>query len=95
MNNEFLKMQKLAGLITEGESNENYWQSETNVELLKKILSKIEKLYEEINDASGYVIEDDTYDLVFDTIIEMNESSITGAEDDIKKLLDELDDTEE
>ena len=41
----------------------------TNIELLELIASKIDAVRDEINDLSLKVVEDDNYDLVFDTIV--------------------------
>jgi hypothetical protein len=43
----------------------------TNIELLELIASKIDAVRDEINDLSLKVVEDDNYDLVFDTIVSM------------------------
>jgi hypothetical protein len=43
----------------------------TNIELLELISKKIDDVRDEINDLSLSVIEDDNYDLVFDTIVEI------------------------
>ena len=41
----------------------------TNIELLELIASKIDAVRDEINDLSLTVVEDENYDLVFDTIV--------------------------
>jgi hypothetical protein len=41
----------------------------TNIELLELIASKIDAVRDEINDLSLKVVEDENYDLVFDTIV--------------------------
>jgi hypothetical protein len=41
----------------------------TNIELLELIVSKIDAVRDEVNDLSLKVIEDVSYDLVFDTIV--------------------------
>jgi hypothetical protein len=43
----------------------------TNIELLELIASKIDTVRDEINDLSLKVVEDVSYDLVFDTIVSM------------------------
>ena len=43
----------------------------TNIELLELIASKIDAVRDEVNDLSLKVIEDVSYDLVFDTIVSM------------------------
>ena len=41
----------------------------TNIELLELIASKIDAVRDEINDLLLTVVEDENYDLVFDTIV--------------------------
>jgi len=43
----------------------------TNIELLELIASKIDAVRDEVNDLSLKVVEDVSYDLVFDTIVSM------------------------
>lgn len=43
----------------------------TNIELLKLISKKIDDVRDEINDLMISIVEDDNYDLMYDTIVEI------------------------
>ena len=43
----------------------------TNIELLELISKKIDDVRDEINDLSLLIVEDDNYDLMYDTIVEI------------------------
>ena len=43
----------------------------TNIELLELISKKIDDVRDEINDLALSIIEDDNYDLMYDTIVEI------------------------
>jgi hypothetical protein len=60
----------------------------TNIELLKLILSKIEKVRDEINDLD--VVEDENYDLIFDTLCTRLESDLCNAIDTVNELIDDV-----
>jgi hypothetical protein len=98
MNNEFLKMQKLAGIITENKVksklNEADVNNMNNIQLVQFILSKVESLREEIVDLTYDVKDEDNYDLVFDTLSTEVESDLINLIDTLNLLVDDLDDLE-
>jgi hypothetical protein len=64
----------------------------TNVELLQLIKSKIENVRNEINDLSLNIVEDQNYDLIFDTLSTELESDLCNAIDTINLLIDDVED---
>jgi hypothetical protein len=62
----------------------------TNIELLELIASKIDAVRDQINDLSLQVVEDDNYDLVFDTIIDMT-SDLEGTSSTATMIAEEID----
>ncbi len=98
MNNEFLKMQKLAGIITENKVksklNEADVNNMNNIQIVQFILSKVESLREEIVDLTYDVKDEDNYDLVFDTLSTEVESDLINLIDTLNLLVDDLDDLE-
>ena len=63
-----------------------------NLDLLKLIQSKIEKLRDEVNDLTNLVDESDeeNYFLVFDTLTTELESDLCNAIDTVSNLIDEI-----
>jgi hypothetical protein len=62
----------------------------TNIELLELIASKIDAVRDEVNDLTLKVVEDENYDLVFDTIVSMT-SDLEQVSSDARVLADEID----
>jgi hypothetical protein len=62
----------------------------TNIELLNLILSKIENVRNEINDLTTDVVEDENYDLIFDTLVTELESDLCNAIDTVNNLIDNV-----
>jgi hypothetical protein len=62
----------------------------TNIELLELIASKIDAVRDEVNDLSLKVVEDENYDLVFDTIIDMT-SDLEGTSSTATMIAEEID----
>ena len=64
----------------------------TNIELLQFIKNKIENVRDEINDLSLNVVEDQNYDLIFDTLSIELESDLCNVIDTIESLIDDVED---
>jgi hypothetical protein len=62
----------------------------TNIELLELIASKIDAVRDEVNDLSLKVVEDENYDLVFDTIIDMT-TDLEGVSSTATMIAEEID----
>ena len=62
----------------------------TNIELLELIASKIDAVRDEVNNLTLKVVEDENYDLVFDTIVSMT-SDLEQVSSDARVLADEID----
>jgi hypothetical protein len=62
----------------------------TNIELLELIASKIDAVRDEVNDLSLKVVEDENYDLVFDTIVDMT-SDLEGVSSTATMIAEEID----
>jgi hypothetical protein len=62
----------------------------TNIELLELIASKIDAVRDQINDLSLQVVEDDNYDLVFDTIIDIT-TDLEGVSSTATMIAEEID----
>ena len=63
-----------------------------NIELLQLIKDKIEKVRDEINDLN--VVEDENYDLIFDTLATNLESDLCNAIDTVELLIDNVEQAE-
>ena len=61
-----------------------------NIELLKKISKKIDRVRDEINDLTLKVVADKNYDLVFDSIVSMI-SDLENTSSEAMMLADEID----
>lgn len=64
-----------------------------NIQLLKKVSKKINKLRDKINLLSLQVVEDENYDLVFDNIVEItfNLEHIVDRVDILSEEIDTID----
>jgi hypothetical protein len=65
----------------------------TNIELLELIASKIDAVRDEVNNLTLKVVEDENYDLVFDSIVRMT-TDLEQVSSDARVLADEIDTTE-
>ena len=62
----------------------------TNIELLELIASKIDAVRDEINELSLFVVEDENWTRVFDSISRMT-TDLEQVSDDARVLADEID----
>jgi hypothetical protein len=62
----------------------------TNIELLELIASKIDAVRNKINDLTLKVVDDENYDLVFDSIVRMT-TDLEQVSDEARVLADEID----
>lgn len=64
-----------------------------NIKLLKKISKKINKLRDKINLLSSQFVEDENYDLLFDTIVDVTSDleSIASKVDILSEEIDTID----
>jgi len=62
----------------------------TNIELLELISKKIDDVRDEINDLSLSIVEDDNYDLMYDTIVEIV-CDLEGTSSKAMMIFEEID----
>ena len=62
----------------------------TNQQLLELIKRKIENVRHEIIDLTILIVEDDNYDLIYDTLATNLESDLCNAIDTVSLLIDDI-----
>ena len=62
----------------------------TNQQLLELIKRKIENVRHEIIDLTILIVEDDNYDLIYDTLATNLESDLCNAIDTVELLIDNV-----